>query len=89
MIRRSVTLVGGVLLIVAGLLVLPLPVPVGLLMIILGVSLLVPAIPALARYLKRIRRRYPITSQRLNHISPRLPRFVRRVIEETDPDRRS
>ncbi len=88
MIRRSVTLVGGVLLIVAGLLVLPLPVPVGLLMIILGVSLLVPAIPALARYLKRIRRHYPITSQRLNHISPRLPGFVRRVFDETDPDRR-
>ena len=88
MIRRSVTLVGGVLLIVAGLLVLPLPVPVGLLMIILGVSLLVPAIPALARFLKRIRHRYPITSQRLNLISPKLPGFVRRVIEETDPDRR-
>ena len=87
MIRRSVTLVGGVLLIVAGLLVLPLPVPVGLLMIILGVSLLVPAIPALARFLKRIRHRYPITSQRLNLISPKLPGFVRLVIEETDPDR--
>lgn len=89
MIRRSVTLVGGVLLIVAGLLVLPLPVPVGLLMIILGVSLLVPTIPALSRYLKRLRCRYPVASSRLNHISPRLPGFVRRVIEETDPDRRS
>lgn len=66
---------------------LPLPVPVGLLMIITGLSLLVPAIPALALNLKRIRRRYPVTSARLRRLSPRLPGFVRRVIEDTDPDK--
>ena len=65
MICRGVTLVSGVLLILTGLVVLPLPIPVGLLMIILGVSLIVPAIPALGRFLTRMRCRYPVTSRKL------------------------
>lgn len=86
MICRGVTLVSGVLLILMGLVILPLPIPVGLLMIILGVSLIVPAIPALGRFLTRMRRRYPVTSHKLNRISTKLPGFIRRVIRDTDPD---
>ena len=49
MMKRSVNLVFGILLVIAGLIVMPMPVPLGLIMIILGLSLMVMCLQPLVR----------------------------------------
>ena len=46
-------------LVVAGVIITPLPIPVGLLLLGLGVSILMPCSPSMRLLVKRLRRRYP------------------------------
>jgi len=86
MIKRSVTLVAGFAFVIGGLIVTPLPIPLGLIMVIFGLSLLIPSLPVLRRWLQLLRMRYPKVSARLRHIHPHLPAFARRVVDDTEPD---
>ncbi|APR66927.1 MAG: PGPGW domain-containing protein [Thalassolituus sp.] len=86
MMKRSVNLVFGILLVIAGLIVMPMPVPLGLIMIILGLSLMVSAWPALQRKLKALRSRFRKISDKLSRIRHRLPGFARRLLDDTEPD---
>ncbi|MEC8444591.1 MAG: hypothetical protein VXZ05_10325 [Pseudomonadota bacterium] len=85
MIRRLVTLICGFTLIVLGAIITPLPIPVGLVLIIIGLALVIPALPGTTRKLRQWRRRFPALSARLNQIATYLPAFVRRAIQMTDP----
>lgn len=86
MIKRSAKLTVGILLLLLGILITPLPIPFGLLSILIGLSILVSVVPAVRRWLIVLRRRFKHTSTRLNQLSPRLPAFLRQLIEETDPE---
>ena len=86
MVRRSLNLIAGVLLVIAGIIITPMPIPLGIILIILGLSMLVSTVPAVRHFLRNLRSRHKTMSLRLNHIKPRLPAFARRLIEETDPD---
>ena len=85
-LKRIAHLSAGLLLVAVGIIMTPLPIPVGLLMILVGLSLLVSVIPALRRYLVRMRRHYPETSARLRELNHKLPGFLQRLLTETDPD---
>jgi len=85
MIRRLVTLICGFTLILLGAIITPLPIPVGLVLIIIGLALVIPALPGTTRKLRQWRRRFPALSARLNQIAAYLPAFVRRAIRMTDP----
>lgn len=87
MIKRSAQAVAGVLLVMFGIIVTPLPIPFGLLMILVGLSLLASSVPWVRQYLKALRQRYREFSGKLNRIKSKLPRFVRQLIEDTDPER--
>lgn len=84
--KRIAHLSAGLLLVALGIIMTPLPIPVGLLMILVGLSLLVSVIPALRHYLVKMRRHYPKTSAKLRELSHRLPRFLQRLLTDTDPD---
>lgn len=84
--RKTFKIVIASLLIIAGLITLPLPIPAGLLLLIVGLSLLVSAIPKVRIFLRQLRKRYQQTSACLNRLKPRLPKFARELIEDTDPD---
>lgn len=86
LVRRPLKILLAFIFIVAGLITLPLPIPAGLLMLIVGLSLLVSAIPEVRQYLRRLRKHFHQTSGWLNRIKHKMPGFARQLIEETDPD---
>ena len=87
MVKRSAKIMLGILLVIAGVIVTPLPIPFGLIMIFIGLSLLVTTVPRVREWLRRQRHRYQEFSGQLNAIKGKLPRFARKLIEDTDPER--
>ena len=87
MIKRSAKLSAAIVLILLGIILLPLPIPFGLLCLLVGLSLLVSVVPGVRSWLISLRQRYRQTSRKLNQIGSRMPGFLRQLIEETDPER--
>ncbi len=75
----------GSLLILVGLVVLPLPLPFGLIMITLGVALLAPYVPAFQRLVRAMRRKWPKIDRSLLRYRHRLPEVIRKTIDKTHP----
>lgn len=75
----------GSTLVVAGLIVLPLPIPLGLIMLTIGFALLAPYIPAVQRFIKFLRVKWPGFDRTLRRYRNRLPPVVRRTIDKTCP----
>lgn len=82
-------LVVGWLLLVSGGVIAPTPVPIGLVMMAVGLGLLASESHTVRRGLQAVRRRFPGFCARLNAVKPRVPGFVARVIEDTDPTGRA
>lgn len=76
----------GWALMAVGAVILPTPVPVGLVMVIVGIALVAPESRWLQGWLRRRRAANPTLSGRLAALATRLPRPARRVIDLTDPD---
>lgn len=80
---RWLALPAAILLLVLGAVTLPLPIPTGIILIALGLG--VAAFnPLLLRWIKRARIRFPATNAKIRLITPRMPAFVRRVLQRTD-----
>lgn len=77
----------GSLLVLSGLLTLPLPIPLGLLMLGGGAVLLAHDSRRIRAWLRRKRDRYPALSERLRWLEGRVPRRASRVLQRTDPSR--
>jgi hypothetical protein len=75
----------GWLLVIGGGILTPLPVPVGLLCLALGLALLANDSLWVRRRIRRLRARYPVFSERLAHAGRRAPRWLARAIRRTDP----
>lgn len=84
-VMRLMALIIGWLMVFAGLIILPLPIPLGLIMIVVGLALLAPHAPPVRRGIRALRRKFPGVNQKLNALKPRLPRFARLMVELTDP----
>lgn len=86
MLTRVISIIIGIILVVSGLVILPLPIPFGLVMIIVGLSLLISHSHYFRILFKKLRRRFMGLSVRLNNLKPHVPEFARKMIEDTDPD---
>lgn len=75
----------GSTLVVAGLIVLPLPLPFGLIMLTLGFALLAPYIPAVQRLIRYLRAKWPQFDETLRRYYDRCPPVVRSTIDKTHP----
>ncbi|MEM9013791.1 MAG: PGPGW domain-containing protein, partial [Pseudomonadota bacterium] len=75
----------GSTLIIAGLVLLPLPIPFGLLMITLGCALLAPYVPAVQRLIRGMRRKWPSLNALLLRHRKRFPPVIKRTIDKTHP----
>lgn len=75
----------GSTLVVAGLIVLPLPLPFGLIMLTIGFALLAPYIPAVQRLIKRMRVKWPDLDAALRRYRHRFPPVIRKTIDKTCP----
>ncbi|MEO0972150.1 MAG: hypothetical protein AAFX85_03580 [Pseudomonadota bacterium] len=80
----SVRLIAVVLL-VAGLIVFPFPIPLGLPMIVVGLALLISSSDASADLMTRVRRRHPRLDNALRRAEPKIPSMFRSPIRKTDP----
>lgn len=75
----------GSTLVVAGLIVLPLPIPFGLIMLTIGFALLAPYIPVVQRLIKFLRRKWPAFDATLRRYRDRFPPVIKRTIDKTHP----
>lgn len=75
----------GLALVAIGLLLFPLPVPVGLLLIALGALVLAMSEPWMQRFIKAQRAAHPGFDSTMRALRKRLPKSLKHVIEVTDP----
>lgn len=76
----------GVFLIVSGAIVLPLPIPLGLIMITIGCALLAPYVPYVQRLVKKLRAKSPPLNATLLKYRHRFPPVIKSTIDKTHPD---
>ncbi len=78
-------LVAGWVLFVPGLIVIPTPLPFGLMMTLLGLSLLASESEWVRHRFRRVRLRYPQINRHLDAIHPRSPKIIQNLLEHTHP----
>ena len=75
----------GSTLVVTGLVVLPLPLPFGLIMLVIGFALLAPYIPVVQKLIRYMRRKSPKVDAILMRYRDRCPPVIRKTIDKTHP----
>jgi hypothetical protein len=75
----------GWCLILIGIPLFPLPLPLGLPMILIGAAIVLHENHYWHRVLRFWRRRYPSIDEKIHGARDRVPGFARRIIEQTDP----
>ena len=75
----------GALLVVAGLIVLPLPIPFGLIMLTIGFALLAPYIPFIQRLVRKMRTKWPDLDAQLRRYRDKCPPVIKSTIDKTHP----
>ena len=75
----------GSLLVVAGLIILPLPIPFGLIMLTIGFALLAPYIPVVQRLVRYMRSKWPDLDTKLRQWRHRMPPVIKSTIDKTHP----
>lgn len=83
--RRLMLVGSGMLLVPAGLISMPTPVPIGLVLFATGLYFLATGSRRARRVIRGVRRAVPPLSRWLNRIEPRMPRPLRLVIRRSDP----
>lgn len=86
-IRRIGLLVFGWCLVLAGLVVTPLPPPFafGVVLLVIGLAILSTQSRVVRRAVQRVRHRHPDFSRGIDRAGPRLPSWLRRSIDRTRP----
>lgn len=75
----------GATLVIVGLIVLPLPLPFGLIMITVGFALLAPYIPVMQRLIRHMRTKWPDLNKQMLKFRDKLPPVIRKTIDKTHP----
>ena len=75
----------AVILLLVGMVTFPLPIPVGLPMIVMGLALLISSSHAIASLVRQFRRRNPRLDAWLRAAEPRIPGLFRAPLRKTDP----
>lgn len=84
-LKRPIKLAVGWLLVLIGLITAPLPLPLGQLVTLVGLSLLISESYAIRMFTRKLRRNYPILNRLMDRVKPYMPAFLKSTIDETDP----
>ncbi|MEZ5921853.1 MAG: hypothetical protein R3C60_10935 [Parvularculaceae bacterium] len=76
----------GGMLVVTGAILAPTPVPIGLIMLTIGLALLAPYMPPVQALVRSIRRKWPSVDRSLKRHHHRFPPIIRTTIDKTHPD---
>lgn len=82
---KAVTIAAGTALILAGLVVFPMPVPLGAIMIACGLVLVLSSSATASRLLKSFRKRHRGANQVIESVEQRLPETWKKVLRRSDP----
>lgn len=82
---KLVSIVVGVALVQVGIVVFPMPIPLGAIMIVCGLVLLVSVSATVAHYLKTFRRRHRGVNRVIQTVENRLPESWKRALRRSDP----
>ena len=75
----------AIAIILAGAVVLPMPVPFGAIMMLGGLTILISQSPFVARNVQAVRRQHLSVDHVIRRVEARLPERLRNVIRRTDP----
>lgn len=78
-------ILGGVL-VVSGAILTPTPIPFGLIMLTIGLTLLAPYMPPVQALIRTIRRKWPKVDKTLKKHRHRFPQVIRTSIDKTHPE---
>lgn len=83
---RWIALPAGLIIFLAGAVTFPLPLPTGLILMIIG--LMVAAFnPLVLRWIKRTRPKFPVVNDKIRRVTPHAPGFLGRFLRRTDSGR--
>ena len=80
--------IAGAICMIAGLATVWLPIPTGLILMVIGLTLLIASSPTIAAFARLVRRRNPGLDEKLNRAEPYLPKQMQRVLAKTKPVKR-
>ncbi len=75
----------GSTLVVAGLIILPLPIPFGLIMLVVGLALLAPYIVPIQKLIRSLRRKNAKLNEQLMKWYEKMPPIIKKTIDQTHP----
>ncbi len=75
----------SVVMIIIGLIVLPLPIPLGAIMIVCGIIMLISASATVTFCVKSYRRHHPRANKIIHAIESKLPASLKKILKRTDP----
>ena len=84
-IRKPLKLIAGSVLFIIGVITAPAPLPIGQFFALVGLSLLISESSWVKVRIQKLRRRVPFIGQQLQRVRPQLPKFLKKVIDDTDP----
>ncbi|WP_417316697.1 PGPGW domain-containing protein [Emcibacter sp.] len=84
-VKRPVKLIVGWILFIAGVIIAPMPIPIGQITALVGLSLLVSESERVRIWVQKLRQRLPALCRQLTRVKPHLPGFLKKLIERTDP----
>lgn len=82
---KILTICIAAVLILSGLIIFPMPIPLGAIMIAAGIVLLISASASVAIWLRSFRGRHKKTDQVIRSAEEKLPRSLKRILKRTDP----
>jgi hypothetical protein len=77
--------IAGAACMAAGLATVWLPIPTGLILMVIGLTLLIASSPTIAAWARLVRRRNPGLDEKLKRAEPYLPQQMQRVLAKTKP----
>lgn len=82
---KAVSIVVAIVLIIAGLIVLPMPIPFGAIMIVFGLVLLLSVSVTAVQVVRSFRQKHPDADGVIRGVENRLPTAWRRILRRSDP----
>ena len=88
-LSNLITKIAGAICMIAGLITVWMPIPTGLILMAVGLTLLIASSPTIAAWARLMRARHQGLDSHLNRAEPYLPRQMQRVLARTRPNRSS
>ncbi|MEM7568937.1 MAG: hypothetical protein AAF337_04000 [Pseudomonadota bacterium] len=87
-VMQLMSLIGGVFLLLAGAVLLPLPLPLGAPLIAVALLMLAPYVPPLRRRITALRERFPGLDRFVRRHQNAFPKFLQKSVVRTRPRRK-